>query len=247
MKQKKNIFQYTDLLGVEFKKENTQDLAKLYEQSCSELALQQEKRDYILKSYILLISIVVPFILSLSDKITPIQTSAILLSIGLIGYIYSLIIIRYRIYKESYWITCIVLTQLLNLKEDSLTKHNVQALYYLCMKKKWGKYVVESKDGDKHFANWNVFCSNIFSAESLLFMVMAFFASIILGLGLYIFISYYSFCVSISIVVTILLFIHLTWLYFKNLKKVFKVLVDNSEESFNFTFSKAWFLHFYQD
>ena len=201
----------------------------------------------ILKSYILLFSIVVPLILSLSEKITPIQAGSMLICIGLIGIIYSLIIIRYRIYKESYWITCIVLTQLINLEEESLTKHNIHALYYQCLRKKWGKYVVTTEDGYKRFAHWKIFYSNIFSAESLLFLVMAFFASVISGLGIYMLISNYSYCTLISIFVALLLFNFFIWFYFRNLENVFKVLIDNTEESFNFTFSKAWFLHFYRD
>jgi hypothetical protein len=36
-------------------------------------------------------------------------------------------------------------------------------------------------------------------------------------------------------------------LYFRNLEKVYQVLVDEQSESFNFAFGKAWFLHFYRD
>ena len=247
MKKTSNPFRYTELSGAEFKDKPSYDLAKLYEQACSELTLQQDKRDYILKSYILLFSIVVPLLLSLSDKITAAQTGAMLVCIGVIGYIYSLIVIRYRVYKESYWVTCTVITQLINLEEASLTKHNIQAMYYKCLKKKWGRCIITRGDGTRRFAHWKIFKSNIFSAESLLFLVMAFFTSAITGMGLYMFIRTCCYGGLVSVLMSLAIFLFLLCLYFRNLKRVFKVLVDETEESFNFAFSKAWFLHFYKD
>ena len=128
-KQERKLFSNTELTGAVLKTNPSYDLVKLYEQACSELALQQEKRDYLLKSYVLLL-------ISIGDKVRPVQMGVMMLSIGLIGFIYSLIIIRYRVYKESYWITCRVISQLLNFEETSLNKKNIQALYYECLSKK---------------------------------------------------------------------------------------------------------------
>lgn len=245
MKNKKNPFESTELSGAEFKPVPSHDLGRLYDQSCSELALQQEKRDYIVKSYILLISVIVPLIISLGEKITPFHTGAILLMVGLTGYVFSLIIIRYRAYKESYWITSIAITQLCNLEPQSLTKHNIQAMYYKCLKKKWWKCVKE-KNGERKVDYAELVSSTFFSAETLMFMVVAFFSSVISGLGLD-FMLGIRFKIIISIGFSAVLFMWLLFRYYSYLKNVFMVLVDGTSESFNFAFSKAWLLHFYRD
>lgn len=246
MKNKRNPFRNTELSGVEFKPVPSHDLGKLYEQSCSELALQQEKRDYIVKSYILLISVIVPLIISLGEKITPFHTGAILLMAGLTGYVFSMIIIRYRVYKESYWITCITITQLCNLEPQSLTKHNIQAMYYKCLEKKWMKCVKE-KNGVRKVDYARLVRSTFFSAETLMFIVVAFFSSVISGLGLDFLITGVRFGIIISVVFSAVLFMILLFRYYLYLKNVFLVLVDGTSESFNFAFSKAWLLHFYRD
>ena len=247
-KQERKLFSNTELTGAVLKTNPSYDLVKLYEQACSELALQQEKRDYLLKSYVLLISIVIPLLISIGDKVRPVQMGVMMLSIGLIGFIYSLIIIRYRVYKESYWITCRVISQLLNFEETSLNKKNIQALYYECLSKKWGRYVRVCKGGKKRIMHWRVFAKNIFSAESLLYLVMAFFTSVISGIGLNVAIGNNCLWLALlPIFLGLLIFISLLSMYFNNLSKVFKVLVDGTEDSFNYSFGKAWFLHFYRD
>lgn len=246
-KQELKMFKYTELKGAHLKEKPVYDFVKLYEQACSELSLQQEKRDYILKSYVLLISIVVPILLSIIDKVKPSQMGFMLLAIGLIGFLYSLIIIRYRVYKETYWITCRVISQLPNFEEDTFNKENIQALFYECLSKKWGKYIKVCKNGKKRILNFKVFSENIFSAESLLYLVMAFFTAVISGVGIYMFVDKSCYSVYIPIVAGALILTYLLTMYFSNLKRVFKVLADGTEASFNFTFGKAWFLHFYRD
>lgn len=246
-KQEPNMFKYTELNNDHLKEKPVYDFVKLYEQACSELSLQQEKRDYILKSYVLLISIVVPILLSIIEKVKPSQMGFMLLAIGLIGFLYSLIIIRYRVYKEIYWITCRVISQLLNFEEDAVNKRTVQALFYECLSKKWGKFIRERKNGKKRILHLKVFSENIFSAESLLYLVMAFFTAVISGVGIYMFVDNNCYSVYIPIIAGVLIFAYLLAMYFSNLKRVFMVLADGTEASFNFSFGKAWFLHFYRE
>ena len=246
MKRQKHPFRNVDLTGEVYKPFPSQDLGRLYDQACAELSLQQEKRDYIVKSYILLISVIVPLIVSLGNKVTLVHSGAILLLMGLTGYVFSLIIIRYRVYKESYWITCIALTQLSNLEQESLTKHNIQAMYYKCLKKKWMKCVKE-KDGKRKVNYRKLVSSTFFSAETLMFLVVAFFSAIISGLGLDFLLSGCRFGMGFSFLLSAIMFITLLCRYYSYLKDIFMVLVDGSSESFNFAFSKAWFLHFYRD
>lgn len=51
----------------------------------------------------------------------------------------------------------------------------------------------------------------------------------------------------IILAVFLVLLIYLISNYFKHLKSVYKVAIDGLDSSFNSTFSKAWFLHFYLD
>ena len=96
--------------------------------------------------------------------------------------------------------------------------------------------------------HWRVFAKNIFSAESLLYLVMAFFTSVISGIGLNVAIGNNCLWLTLlPIFLGLLIFISLLSMYFNNLSKVFKVLVDGTEDSFNYSFGKAWFLHFYRD
>ena len=227
------------------------DLADLYKHACDELTLQQTKRDQVIYGFVFLFSFITPILFSL-DKMTIPQTGFMLLAICVIGLILSVIIIRYRIYKEAYWITCLTITQLRNLKDEAITKQNIQTMYYLCMKKKWGKYVYTNKYNKTAFRYRDIFWSNLFSAESLHYVLIAFLTSIAAGFGLYLIACNYiglshlifsTICVAIGILVFALQLLY----YYYNLILIYRVLIDNNHSSFNFTFSKAWFLHFYKD
>lgn len=223
------------------------NLDKLYEQACSELTLQQTKRDHIIHIYTLIFSFVVPLLSSL-EKLSADMKGCILLALTIVGVILTIIVVRYRVYKEVYWLTCISITQLKNLKKEALTKDNIQSVFYHCMLKKWSKNVVSSCDNHKAFDHWRIFKGNIFSAETLHYIIISLLTSILFCVALYLMVK------SLTIIYIILLgvaflvmFGALLHLYFRNLEKVYQVLVDEQSESFNFAFGKAWFLHFYRD
>ena len=246
MSTDKKMFEYMPIEPAAFKEAPELDLPKLYEQACSELALQQSKRDVLINIYLVIFSFLVPLTFSL-EHVTLMQKGTVLMASGIIGILFSIIIIRYRIYKEAYWHTCFTITQMTNLKTEALTKKNVQSLYYECLNKKWRKYV-NIKNGKKSFKRWKIFCDNIFSAESLYYVVIAFLTSVVTGIGLYlILVPLPSWKVYITIAAAIMIFIWLIWFYFRSLKNVYAVLVDDTSDSFNFAFGKAWFLHFYRD
>lgn len=222
------------------------DWDELYKHACSEMTLQQSKRDQIIHIYILLFSVIVPLLFSL-DSVTMLQKGLILLATTIIGIILSVIVVRYRIYKEAYWITCITIGQLKNLKDSAITKEVVQAVYYQSMNKKWSKNVRINAAGKKCFRYWDIFVNNVFSAESLYYIMISLLTSIVAGLSIYLIFSQYKlFSVIVSLIVFVVLFALLLNMYFSNLRRVYQVLVDNKNDSFNFTFSKAWFLHFYR-
>lgn len=222
------------------------DLDELYKHACSELTLQQNKRDQIIHIYILLFSLIIPLLFSLQN-ITLVQKGLILLLTTIIGIILSAIVVRYRIYKEAYWITCITIGQLKNIKEELISKELVQAVFYQSMSKKWSKNVHHMSNGKKYFRYWDIFYNNIFSAESLYYVMISLLTSILSGLSIFLILfSYQKLSITISVTVFAALFLFLLYIYFSNLKRVYQVLVDNKNSSFNFTFSKAWFLHFYR-
>lgn len=227
------------------------DFADLYKQACSELTLQQTKRDQVIYGFVFLFSFITPILFSL-EKMTISQRGLMLLAIFVIGLILSVIIIRYRIYKEAYWITCLTITQLRNLKDEAITKRNIQAMFFLCMKKKWGKYVYTNQHKQLSFHYGKIFWGNLFSAESLHYVLIAFLTSIAAGFGLYLvacdhFAESHLLFSIICVAVGILIFALQLLYYYHNLILIYRVLIDYNHCSFNFTFSKAWFLHFYRD
>ena len=116
------------------------NLENLYAQASAELGLQQSKRDQIITLYLAMFSFLLPFALSM-ELIGWQVKGFILLASAVIGILFSLIIVRYRIYKEVYWFCCQSITVMMGLKPDALDKATVQAVFYQVMLKKGGKYV----------------------------------------------------------------------------------------------------------
>lgn len=220
------------------------DLATIYEKCIDEMTLQQSKRDQIITIFLAMFSFVVSYTLS-SDKLDFLVKGFIFFAMAIIGLGFSLIIIRYRIYKEAYWICCQTITNLMNFKEKEFDKELIQGIYYRCLEKRGGSFV-KGEGAAKRFDKWTFFKKNIFSGETIYCLIHAFIVSILLGLSFFL-ITYTTPCNSflIGIILGIISFVSQVFLYFKNLIEVYSVLVDGTNDSFNKTFSKAWFLHLY--
>ena len=54
-------------------------------------------------------------------------------------------------------------------------------------------------------------------------------------------------CVWWFIALGVIVFVWLSFNYFRGIIKVFRYLADHRKESFNDSFGKAWFLHIYTD
>ena len=215
------------------------NLEDLYSHASSELTLQQTKRDQIISVYLALVSFIVPFALSSSNMTTSIK-GLIFIATGLVGTLFSLIIIRYRLYKEVYWLTCQTITVLSNCKKEMINKKIVQAAFYQCIYKK-GKSYIKTKDNKKKFLHFKYVKKNLFSSETIYFLIHSIISIVILSLG----IGLTTYNIIIAIIVGIFVLMLLLYSYFNKLIEVFKVLANDSDESFNKAFSKAWFLHFY--
>jgi len=216
----------------------------LYEHNHSELSLQQTKRDQIISLYIALFSFMIPFAVSI-DNLTWRYKGLLFIVLGVIGLLLAPIIVRYRTYKEIYWLSCQTITQLINYDKNEVDKALVQSLFYSVLKKK-SKGLVKFKKNGK-VSNLHFMKKQLFSSETLYYIIHSGLASVITSLGLFFLFDnlIISLCVSLSCF-TILAIILMTS-YFKNIKKVYQVAIDGKDSSFNFAFSRAWFLHFYID
>ncbi len=241
-----DVFLYKTIGEGKRKEQVDYDFVSLHERANDELTLQQSKRDQIITLYLAVFSFLVPFALSL-DIVTWQIKGTIFLAVALVGVLFSLAIIRYRVYKEIYWLSCQSITVLMNFKQEELDKETVQAVFYHSLHKKGHSFVKTLEDGGAKFRKWYYAWKSSFSAETMHFAVQALITSITFGLsvGLIIGTEILAWKITSGILAGFVVFAWLLWQYFSECIDVYKVLEDNRESSFNKTFSKAWFLHFY--
>ncbi len=224
------------------------DLNALYDRANAELALQQSKRDQIISLYLAVFTFLIPFAISLESVSWRIK-GMIFLAVAAIGILFSLVVIRYRVYKEAYWLCCQSLTVMMNLREDELDKATVQAIFFQSMYKKGKGYVITDEEtGNKSFDKVKYFKKNLFSAETIHFIILAFITASMFGLSFGLVLSLHMIVnVVLGAILGIAVLAGLLSMYFSECCKMYAVLVDDKDSSFNQLFSKAWFLHFYLD
>ncbi len=222
------------------------DLSTLYEKCIEEMTLQQSKRDQIITIYLAMFSFVVSFVLP-NDMMGFFIKGLVFFAVAIIGFGFSLIIIRYRMYKEAYWICCQTITNLMSFKEGEIDKKTIQAVYYNCLYKRGHSYIIDEGE-NKKFNSWKFFRKNIFSGETIYGLIHSFIVSNLFGIGFFL-ITYSASLNSyvVGVVSSAIFFILQTFMFFKHLIEVYDVLVDGTNNSYNKTFSKAWFLHLYVD
>ena len=221
------------------------DLDKLYLVLNDELGLQQKKRDQIITLYLAMITFFVPFTIELSG-VLPIVKGFMFLFLSVIGFVLALIIIRYRVYKEVFWIALRTMSQLKNYPKDVIDKQLVQSLYYKSLCKTAGKFVNPKK---KRIRLFKLAKKSFFSAETLYYVLQAFVSSAILAVaGIFLLdfmppLSKYLVTVAVGLAAFLLQYFR----YVRALAKIYAAAAEPSDEdSFNYGFSKAWHLHFYQ-
>lgn len=235
-------FHYTPLTSEQKKPYLDLNLAELYEKALEELSLQQTKRDQIITLYLAMFSFLIPFALS-QESLTWLVKGSIFLITGVVGILFALIIVRYRIYKEAYWLCCQCITVLTGIKKEAMNKAIVQNAYYETMEKKGRSFY---KDGTSEFSKAKYVRKNLFSSETLHFIIHTTITVIILGLGTYLVLDvqkWIRFAAAIAVAVAV--FLLLLRKYFVECIKIYQVLIDKKDASFNHTFKIAWFLHFY--
>ena len=226
------------------KTKNDYDLEKLYEHAHSELSLQQTKRDQIITIYLALCSFLVPFTLGEELISWPLK-GLIFIAIGIVGVLFSFISVRYREYKEVYWLCCQSITVLKNLKPDEINKDTIQQVYYHCLFKKGKGYV----DVDK-MNYFKYVKKNLFSSETLYFAIISLMTSFVLSVGVAVCLPLpLIFKVVISAIVLFTNLAALLYVYFRTCIRIYMVLAENDavkkDQLFSKSFAKAWFLHMY--
>lgn len=243
MNSQKNNWEL-DIDEKKIKKNREYNLEELYNHAHSELSLQQSKRDQIITIYLALCSFLVPFTLG-EEVITWTIKGLIFVVIGIVGILFSFVSVRYREYKEVYWLCCQSITVLQNFKDEEINKDTIQQVFYRCLYKKGHKLV---KNGKFNYLGYVK--KNLFSSETLHFIIISLIASFVVGVGVAISLPFdFWIKVIISAVVVILVLLFLLYVYFSTCIKCYKLLsVDDKEEKdklFSKVFSKAWFLHIY--
>lgn len=243
------LFQHTELTVKPKDHPEHLDINAMYQRATEELTLQQSKRDQLLMIYMAAFAFIVPALIS-EEGLSPALSGSIFIGLGFIGLLFSLIVIRYRKYKESYWICCRTLTVMMTMDKSAWTEKNIQAIYYKCLCKKAGKYVksCEKKPSGKRFQYWKYSWENLNSGETLYLVILALIAGSVLGMGVGILLPLtMKLKVICGIASGCVLCAAAIYQYFKTLAGVYSVCADGLERSFNTPFKDAWFLHFFVD
>jgi len=223
--------------------DNAMDLDNNYNMTVAELGLQQSKRDQIIAFYLTILSFAIPNIISL-DIENHLKFFAFLI-MYIIGIIFCLVILRYRIYKEVYWIACKVLTQLCNIKKPNIDQSTIYTLYYNALVKNQNTIVRKNKNGKNSV--FHSFRRQIDSAETLLFETLVLFSTFvgIIGAG-HLYLKYKAAGIVVGVFVFLIL-IQLNYIYCTKLMSLYRCVDTELVEDLEIPFKKAWMLHCYVD
>jgi len=243
------VFQHREYKIDEEKHNPSKDfrLEKTYELCISELGLQQKKRDQTIAFYIAVISFVIPALLDMGSA-SPAKAAGFW-ALYVLGGLLSLVVVRYRVYKEIYWITCRTINQLYHYKQEAINKELVQHHFYKNIEKNAGSVYVFHKGADdgneKKVMRFKSLVKIFNSAETILYQVLVLMGSMVLWIALYSSIKSEFWAIGIASVVVLINHYLLSAYYVKHLTEVYDVILDGKDASFNASYSKAWFLHFH--
>ncbi len=234
-------FEYTEVDKGIFKETVDFDIDATHEKVWQEMSLQQSKRDQLLMIYLAALAFIFPSLLS-DNNLDSLASGIVFIGLGLIGFLFSLIIVRYRIYKEVYWHCCRTLSVMMSVDRDKRTKSTIQGIFYNCLRKKIKSYIT----ADGKFKTFRFVTKNAFSSETLYLVILGIISNSVLGCGVGIIVPFeMPFKILTGALCGVALFVVIMAVYYHSLIKVYKVCVDKKEKSFNETFGNAWFFHFY--
>ncbi len=219
------------------------DLDNCYDMTVAELGLQQSKRDQIIAFYLTILGFVIPNVISLD--IPNIAKGIAFLGMYIIGAIFCHVILRYRIYKEVYWIACRVITQLCNIKPAKRTRDVIHTLFYHALKKNQSTIVKYKKNGEPSLLR--SFRRQLNSAETLLFETLAIFATLVGCIGASYLYSYNKIICVVIILLLVIMFIKMNYKYATRLMELYKCIDTDTLDDLLIPFGKAWMLECYID
>lgn len=228
-------------------REGQMDLATSYELSVAELGLQQSKRDQIIAFYLTILGFVIPNVISLE---IPASAKAIaFLAMYAIGLIFCHVILRYRIYKEVYWIACRVISQLYNITPEGHNREIIYSLFFHALEKNRDTIVQYKTCKNKKAipSKWNSFRRQLNSAETLMFETLVFFASFVGAIGAWYFSQIHPALCIICALVLASMALTLNYKYTTRLMALYRCVDTKSINDLETAFSKAWMLHCYVD
>ena len=224
------------------------NLVEIYAECIKELSLQQSKRDQLIAFYLTITGLVSAYLFS--SDINPVIRIIIFFALFVLGCIWSAITVRYKVYKEVYWMSCKTISSLFSADREKLDKPYVQHIFYTVLKK---CYKSVPKDKNTNKPNLLEFIiKNFNSAEYLMFLTLVLLTAASGSGGL--FFLFYTLKLPVLGYILVALFlilfiIYQTILYNKAALSVFDVLEmtdeDEIDPAFNKAFEKAWFLHFF--
>lgn len=219
------------------------DLDNCYGQTVSELGLQQSKRDQIIAFYLTILGFVIPNVIDMEVGNTG-KGIAFIIMYG-VGVIFCHVILRYRIYKEVYWIACRVITQMCNIHEVCRNKEVIYTLFFNSLKKNRDTIVVKNKNKKPSLLkSWK---RQLNSAETLLYETLVLFSSFVGLIGSWYFFQISALVATLSFIFIIYMLFKMNYKYAKRLMDLY-VCVDTEKQSdLEKTFAKAWMLHCYVD
>lgn len=219
------------------------DLDNCYDMTVAELGLQQSKRDQIIAFYLTILGFVIPNVIGLD--IPDLAKAAAFLGMYGIGAIFCHVILRYRIYKEVYWIACRVITQLCNIKPVGRNRDVIHTLFYHALKKNIGTIVKYRKNGKRSLLR--SFKRQLNSAETLLFETLAIFATLVGGIGAAYIYPSSPVCCIIVIIALLAMLVWMNYKYATRLMELYKCIDTDNPDDLKIPFGKAWMLECYID
>ena len=234
-------FKYTKVDRDIFNETVDFNIEEMYDRVVAEMTAQQTKRDQLLMIYFAALAFIFPSLISAGNISWSISGWAFI-GLGVVGFLFSLITIRYRLYKEVYWHSCRTLSVMMSVDKIHWKKENIQGILYQCLRKKFKKYLLDNgKANIKKFV-WD----NSFSSETLYVIILAIISNAVLASGLSLVLPFVLWLkILIGVLCGLAVFIIIMIIYFYSLLSVYKVCISQKEEFFNIAFGNAWFFHFY--
>lgn len=219
------------------------DLQKLFEQCNQEMGLQQTKRDQLINFYLTITGFVAAYVFGV--KVDEVARILILLALAVVGVVWTSIIVRYKVYKDAYWMCCKTITSMFSVNRENIDKPYLQHLFYRVIKK---CYESVPQDENNKPIFFRFVKSNLSSAEYLMFLTLAILSGIALSAALVCAIIYFDLSELFYLLVILILIAYViiqTVIYNKAALSVYNVVLDGLDSSFNSVYKKSWFLHFF--